>query len=85
MNADYINWFPLHKKIRHVILVQEITDTDKERKRERPMFTEIQKIGEVKDPLARENGTAIYLLKNSRVDINRILEEEIKKKKKSVD
>lgn len=81
MNADYINWIPLRKKIKHVILVQEINDTDKERTRERPMFKEISIIGKVDDPLAREYGTTIYLLKNAAVDINKILEEEIQKKK----
>jgi hypothetical protein len=79
MNADYINWFPLQKEIRNVILVQEISDTDKERKRERALFEQVSKRGEVTNPFAREYGTSIYALEGARVSINAILQQEIDK------
>jgi hypothetical protein len=79
MNADYINWFPLQKEIRNVILVQEITDTDKERQRERALFEQVSKRGEVTNPFAREYGTSIYALEGARVSINAILQQEIDK------
>jgi hypothetical protein len=79
MNTDYINWFPLQKEIRNVILVQEITDTDKERQRERALFEQVSKRGEVTNPFAREYGTSIYALEGARVSINAILQQEIDK------
>ena len=83
MSADYIHWFPLHKmEIMHVILVQEKGDTDKERKRERPLFKSVDFIGEIENPYAREQGTRIYLLQEARVSINEILLEEISERKK---
>lgn len=77
LNADYINWFRLDKPIKNVILVQESTDTDKERKRERELFETVVHWGEITNPYAREKGTAIYLLKNAQKDINEILKKEI--------
>ncbi len=60
MNADYINWFPLNTmKIKNVILVQDTSDTDKERKREREFFTSVALCGKIENIYAREKGTAI--------------------------
>ena len=82
MNADYINWFPLNKKeIKNVILVQEASDTDKERQRERKFFKTIAISGKIENIYAREKGTAIYLLKDATTSINKILQEEIKQRK----
>ena len=84
LNADYINWFPLQEmEIRHVILVQEKSDTDTLRTRERALFQSVIKTGQIKNPYAREFGTKIYLLKNAKTSINQILEKEIDKKKKA--
>jgi hypothetical protein len=79
MNADYINWFPLQNEIKNAILVQEITDTDKERNRERALFEQVSKGGEITNPFAREYGTSIYALEGARVSINAILQQEIDK------
>ena len=84
MNADYINWYPLDKiEIKNVILVKERTDTDIKREREMPFFDEITLVGEIKNKYAREYGTRVYLLKGSKQSINKILEEEILKRKRT--
>jgi hypothetical protein len=80
-SGDYLNWFDLDRKIVHVILVQDPNDSDKERKRETPMFEEVIKIGEVKDAFAREYGSAVFVLKGAKVDVNQILRDELKAEK----
>ena len=82
MNADYINWFSLQKEIKHIILVQEASDDDPGREKEKPLFKTILLAGQIEDHYAREYGTKIYLLKDARVSINKILEDEIAKRKK---
>ena len=79
LNADYINWYPLDKfEIENVILVQDPTDDDPERKREREFFEEVKLIGKITNKNAREKGTSVYLLRGAKVSINDILREEIK-------
>lgn len=80
-NADYINWFPLNKKIKHAILVKEIIDEEKDRKKQKEQFDIVEKSGEITDSFAREFGTAIYILKNARIDINELLKKEIEEEK----
>ncbi|MCX2745570.1 glycosyltransferase family 39 protein [Mangrovivirga sp. M17] len=77
-HADYVYWFPLENEIRHVILVKTEGDEDPERKREREFFDEVYLSGELKNEMAREYETKIWVLKNASVDVNEILKEEIK-------
>lgn len=77
-NADYINWFRLDKKIKHIILLQYADDDDPERTKEKPWFDTIYVAGKINNPFAREFGTTIYVLKNATVDINKIIEGEIR-------
>ena len=77
MNADYINWVPLDKEIKNVILVQNRDDDDKERKKERPLFEKISLTGKVENQYAREYGTSIYQLVGAKVSINKILKSDI--------
>ena len=82
INADYINWFPLTtKEIKHVILVQDINDDDKNRTRERQFFKTVMLTGTIENIYAREHGTNIYLLKDATTSINTILEQEIRNRK----
>lgn len=82
MNADYINWFPLAtKNIRHVILVKESDDRDPERLDEQALFKSIARVGTIENAYAREKGTAIYLLKDATVSINKLLEKDISEEK----
>lgn len=82
MNADYINWFPLNKmEIRNVILVKETEDDDKDRTREKQFFKTVVKCAVVQNIYAREKGTAVYLLSDATTPINKILQQEIMKRK----
>jgi hypothetical protein len=58
-NADYIFWFPRLEEIRYLILVDD--EAPDERAHENA--TVFIKIGQVENPLAREYGTSVYLLK----------------------
>lgn len=79
MNADYINWFRMDKPIKNVILIQEASDDDPQRTRERPWFEKVEMTGVNSNPLSREFGTKIYLLQGAKTNINTIIEDEIKK------
>jgi len=81
MNADYINWFRLDKEIKHVILVQEASDDDPTRTKEKPLFETIERTGEITNEFARERGTSIFILKNAKTNINQIISEEIEERK----
>lgn len=76
MNADYINWIPYDRKIRNVILVQEISDDDTARTRERNFFKQVIPSGEVTNPWAREKGTRIYTCIDATVPLGPILRKE---------
>jgi len=82
MSADYINWIPLVKPIKNVILVQEAGDDDPQRTREKPWFEKIALVGMNDNPFSREQGTKVYLLQGAKVDINSILVTEIKARSK---
>lgn len=81
MNADYLYWFDLRQPVVNIILVQEASDDDPERKRERNFFKSVEKIGNIANPYAREKGTSIYLLREATIDVNEILKSEIETEK----
>lgn len=83
VNADYVNWFDLDKPIVNIILVQESTDDDPQRKRERDFFGSVYKVGEIENSYAREKGTSVYVLKHAKVDVNAILKSEIDEERQS--
>ena len=58
-NADYVFWFPRLEEIRYLILVDD--EAPDERAHENASV--FIKIGQVENPLAREYGTSVYLLK----------------------
>jgi hypothetical protein len=82
MNADYINWISLEKPIKNVILVQEASDDDPDRNRERPLFNKVSLAAVNDNPYSREAGTKVYLLQGARTNINAIIAKEIKAHKK---
>jgi hypothetical protein len=81
MNADYIDWIPYHADIRNVILVQESSDDDPERKRERSFFQNVTPGGEILNPWAREKGTRIYSCIGAQKSIGEVLKEEAAERK----
>ncbi|WP_281226577.1 glycosyltransferase family 39 protein [Flavobacterium aquiphilum] len=80
-NADYVNWIPLDKKIKDVILVKEGDDDDKERKREIPIFDTVYLAGKRINKFARESEISIYVLRGAKVDVNKRIKEEMERKK----
>ncbi|MHA3787136.1 glycosyltransferase family 39 protein [Flavobacterium hauense] len=76
LSADYMDWLP-DTEINNIILVQEGSDDDKERKREKELFETVSFYGEVRNPLARENGTRVYILKGAKINILQLLQKEI--------
>ena len=81
MSADYINWIPLAKPIKNVILIQEASDDDPQRNKEKPWFNKIEMVGTNDNPYSREQGTKIYLLQGAKTNINSILAREVQKNK----
>ncbi len=81
LNADYINWIPLDKEIKNVILVQDPDDDDTGRVKERPLFDTVYRVGVNANEYSREQGRKVYLLKGAKVDINSTIGDEIKKRK----
>lgn len=77
-SADYVTWVNLDHQIKNVILVTGIDDDDPERKVEKPIFERVTKIGSIKNKMAREYGTSVYLLENAKIDINARLRAEMK-------
>jgi hypothetical protein len=84
-NADYLDWFPLGKPIKHVIRVMEaeVDDDDPERNQERSLCEELILAGQIEHPLAREKGTKIWIMKNVKGDIWPLILEEIAQAKKN--
>ncbi|SFA97995.1 glycosyltransferase family 39 protein [Algoriphagus aquimarinus] len=79
MNADYVNWIDLSRKINNVILVRDSADRISER--EISFFEKSEEIGTITDANAREFGTVIQLLLGTKTDINAILAAEIEEKR----
>jgi hypothetical protein len=82
-NADYLNWFPLGKPIRHVIRVMETEDDDDdpERTEERSLCDTLILAGEIRDTLAREKGTKVYVMKGVKQSVWERIEQEVRSKK----
>ena len=79
LNADYMNWYALDEfEYQHIVLVQNNSDDDPNREKEKPWFETISRVGEIKDPYAREKGTTVYLLKDAKISINEYFKKEIK-------
>ena len=76
-NADYMNWFRLDEPIRYVILVKDTWDRDPERRREKVFFKKVEEAGMIRNNLAREYKTKVFLLEGPYIDVNRLLREEV--------
>lgn len=77
-STDYVNWFDLSKPIKNIILIQDADDDDPERKKEQPLFNSIWLAGKVDNVYAREKGSSIYILKDAKADVNKLITEELK-------
>ena len=82
LHDDYVNWVKLDKEIKNVILVQEASDDDPAREKEKPLFDTVLLVGANNNPYSREIGTKIYLLKGAKANINERIEKEMGTQKK---
>lgn len=80
-NADYVNWFELNVKYQNVIRVIEYEEAEEEFKETSQHFQSSAYVGQVTNKYAREYKTSIFTFLNAKVDINKMLEEEIKEVK----
>ncbi len=80
-NADYINWFDLKKKYRHLIRVKEAGPVANELIETGPSFKMAYVADSVRVPFAREHGTTIFVFEFAKVDINRRLANEIEQER----
>nr|WP_315418204.1 glycosyltransferase family 39 protein [uncultured Pedobacter sp.] len=80
-NADYLYWFNMDKPVKDLILIEWAGDEDPQRKREQPLFDKITKIGELKNPYAREKGAAVFLLEGAKKEVTGIIKSEIEEEK----
>lgn len=76
-NADYIYWFPLDKPILNVISVIEADEVSSEIADTSPLFNSVSHAGSIQNPDAREFGTTIIVFRDAKVDINKLIAEEI--------
>lgn len=80
-NADYVNWFQLNVKYQNVIRVIEYEEANAEFKETSQHFQSSAYAGQVTNTYAREYKTSIFTFINAKVDINKIIEQEIKEVK----
>ncbi|RZK63627.1 MAG: hypothetical protein EOO95_13060 [Pedobacter sp.] len=71
----------MDKPIKDLILIREANEEDPERKKEQPFFEKITKIGEIKNPFAREVGASVFLLEGAKIDVNKRIKQEIEEEK----
>ncbi len=79
-NADYINWIDLSKPINTIIRVKEAKNSALSK--ENALFEYVGFADTIQSPYAREKGTEILVLRNPKVDVNKILTQELIRQKK---
>ena len=80
-NADYVNWFNLDVKYKNVIRVIEYEEAEAEFKETSQHFQSSGYASQITNPYAREYKTSIFTFLNAKIDINKIIEQEIKEVK----
>jgi hypothetical protein len=81
-NADYIDWFELSKPYRHIIRVKEHDERYEEIKETSPYFNYAEVADSVTNSYAREYGTTLFVFKDTRIDVNKKIQQEIDELKK---
>ncbi|HJT74356.1 MAG TPA: hypothetical protein VJ720_10065, partial [Chitinophaga sp.] len=76
-DADYIHWMDLEKPIRTKIRIREY-DSRAAAAEDSLNYGSMQKIGMIKNRYSLEYGTAVYLLKDPKIDVNADLKSYIK-------
>lgn len=80
MEADYVFWFPKTDTVRYVIKIGHGPDSTASKG-----IGNIQRIGKLSDPFAREYGwgTEVYLLSGFTGDVHSLLQQRLQKKQQS--
>lgn len=73
MNADYINWIPEDAGTKHLVRVMEASEPPIPES-DRQLFDTVLFVGQVNHPFAREKGSAVYLMKNARINVDSVLQ-----------
>lgn len=81
-NADYINWMELNDRIENFIRVKEFNGSENELAETAPFFNIAFVADSISNPLAREYRTKIFIYTKPKIDINKRLKAEVKKKKR---
>lgn len=80
-NADYVNWFNLNIYYTNLIRVKDFSDTSDELAKTGAFFETSLFGGEITNKYAREYRTTLFVFKKAKININKRLEDEIKKVK----
>jgi 4-amino-4-deoxy-L-arabinose transferase-like glycosyltransferase len=78
LNSSFTLWAPDSLNSKYIIYVDE---ADNVTKRLAPFVGKYVKLGEITSPLAREKGTAIFLLTDPKPGLNAIYQKELAKKR----
>lgn len=82
-NADYIDWMDLSLPYSHVIRVINSREKKEEFPQTSTLFDTAFISDSITNPYAREQGAAICVFLNAKVDVNEIIQEEVNKVKSS--
>ncbi|HQS53151.1 MAG TPA: glycosyl transferase, partial [Daejeonella sp.] len=81
-NADYINWFDLKRPHNHFIRIKEYEEIENEIEETSPYFNSSILADSITNQYAREYRTRIYVFTGAKVDINKLINQEIEAVKK---
>jgi hypothetical protein len=76
-NADYINWFDLNKKYKHLVRVKTWGENREELRETGVLFTTGYAADSVTNRFSREWGTTVFIFRDAKIDINARLAKEI--------
>lgn len=81
-NADYINWFDLKSPHYHFIRIKEYEEIENEIEETSPYFNSSILADSITNQYSREYKTRIYVFTGAKVDINKLIHQEIAAVKK---
>lgn len=79
-NGDYINWIDTSVKYTNLILIKNSWESEEELRTTSPFFKTSILSGTITNPFSREYGTTILSFIDANIDINQIIEDEIREK-----
>lgn len=64
-----------------MIQVKEAKDVEREMADQQNNFESVVKFGKIESPFAREKGTAVLILKNTKINLNQLIRKDIAEEK----